>query len=66
MLSLLSAVTRSTPETAAKASAESAASAAVAVPTAEQRAALAERYKARELSVIDVSEAQLDVPVPWP
>ena len=60
VLSLLSACDSSTPETAAKASAESAATAAVAVPTAEQRAALAERYKGRELSVIDVSEVQLD------
>lgn len=58
VLSLLSACDSSTPEPAAKASAESAASAVVAVPTAEQRAALAERYKGRELSVIDVSEVQ--------
>ncbi len=43
VLSLLSACDSSPPETAAKASAESAASAAVAVPTAEQRAALAQR-----------------------
>ncbi|MDM8348516.1 alpha-2-macroglobulin [Pseudomonas sp. sp1636] len=59
ILSLLSACDSSTPEPAGVGSSAAVASRVAAKP-ASDRAALAARYAGRELSVVDVSEVQLD------